>query len=149
MAATQVKPLLFRPPPRWHWWTALGGAVAIHLTAVALAQRHEAPPVEIPPDTPTVVEATLMPPGRQRIFRCQSRPRRQRSSPSMSKKEHLHRGNQRRKNSRQSKALRCQCPERKPSPYTIRAPNTRTRRVRGTSWAVEFASLTLIQGAAM
>ncbi len=62
MAATQVKPLLFRPPPRWHWWTALGGAVAIHLTAVALAQRHEAPPVEIPPDTPTVVEATLMPP---------------------------------------------------------------------------------------
>ena len=33
--------------------------MAIHLTAVALAQRHEAP-VEVPPDMPTaVVEATL------------------------------------------------------------------------------------------
>jgi protein TonB len=33
--------------------------VAIHLTAVALAQKHEAP-VEVPPDIPTaVIEATL------------------------------------------------------------------------------------------
>jgi protein TonB len=36
--------------------------VAIHLTAVALAQRREAPPVDIPPAPPTVVEATLAPP---------------------------------------------------------------------------------------
>ena len=36
--------------------------MAIHLTAVALAQRHEAPPVELPPNAPTVVEATLAPP---------------------------------------------------------------------------------------
>jgi protein TonB len=53
------KPLLYRPPPPWQWWAAFGGAVVIHLTAVALAQRHEAP-VEVPPDIPTaVVEATL------------------------------------------------------------------------------------------
>src|SRR6266700_7950338 len=57
--ATTPKPLLYRPPPRWQWWAAFGGAVAIHLTAVALAQKHEAP-VEVPPDIPTaVVEATL------------------------------------------------------------------------------------------
>ena len=57
--ATMPKPLLYRPPPPWQWWAAFGGAVAIHLTAVALAQRHEAP-VEVPPDIPTaVVEATL------------------------------------------------------------------------------------------
>jgi len=36
--------------------------VAIHLTAVAFAQRREAPPVDIPPNAPTVVEATLAPP---------------------------------------------------------------------------------------
>ena len=59
MAKEPVKPLLFQPAPRWHLWTALGGALAIHLTAVALAQKHEAP-VEVPPDIPTaVVEATL------------------------------------------------------------------------------------------
>jgi len=62
MAITPVKPLLFQPAPRWHLWTALGGAVAIHLTAVALAQKHEAPPVELPPQPPQVVEATLAPP---------------------------------------------------------------------------------------
>src|SRR5436189_4393453 len=57
--ATTPKPLLYRPPPRWQWWAAFGGAVAIHLTAVALAQKHEAP-AEIPPDIPTaVIEATL------------------------------------------------------------------------------------------
>ena len=53
MATTPVKPLLFQPAPRWHLWTALGGAVAIHLTAVALAQRREAAPVDIPlPEPP-------------------------------------------------------------------------------------------------
>src|SRR5438552_15942627 len=57
--ATTPKPLLCRPPPRWQWWAAVGGAVAIHLTAVAVAQKREAP-VEVPPDVPTaVVEATL------------------------------------------------------------------------------------------
>ena len=62
MATAPVKPLLYRPAPSWQLWSALGGAVAIHLTAVALAQRHEAPPVELPPNAPTVVEATLAPP---------------------------------------------------------------------------------------
>ncbi len=62
MATTPIKPLLYRPPPRWHLWTAIGGALAIHLTAVALAQKREAPVVEIPPNAPTVVEATLAPP---------------------------------------------------------------------------------------
>src|SRR5438105_9140969 len=64
MAATpvKVKPLLYQPAPRWHLWTALGGSVAIHLTAGALAQKHEAPPVELPPQPPQVVEATLAPP---------------------------------------------------------------------------------------
>ena len=62
MATAPVKPLLFQPAPRWHLWTALGGAVAIHLTAVALAQRREAPVAELPPQPPQVVEATLAPP---------------------------------------------------------------------------------------
>jgi protein TonB len=62
MATTPIKPLLYQPAPRWHLWTALGGAVAIHLTAVALAQKREAPG-EIPPNLQTaIVEATLPPP---------------------------------------------------------------------------------------
>src|SRR5216117_3484232 len=62
MATAPVKPLLYQPAPRWHLWTALGGAVAIHLTAVALAQKREVI-VEIPPNTQTaIVEATLPPP---------------------------------------------------------------------------------------
>jgi hypothetical protein len=62
MATTEVKPLFYRPPPRWYFWTALGAALAIHLTAVAVSQRHEAPAVELPPQPPQVVEAVLAPP---------------------------------------------------------------------------------------
>jgi protein TonB len=62
MATTEVKPLFYRPPPRWYFWTALGAALAIHLTAVAVSQRHEAPAVELPPQPPTVVEAVLAQP---------------------------------------------------------------------------------------
>jgi len=62
MATTEVKPLIYQPPPRWYFWTAFGAALAIHLTAVAVSQRHEAPAVEIPPQPPTVVEAVLAPP---------------------------------------------------------------------------------------
>jgi len=62
MATTPVKPLLFQPAPRWHLWLALGGAVAIHLTAVALAQKREVAAAEPPPAPPMVVEATLAPP---------------------------------------------------------------------------------------
>jgi periplasmic protein TonB len=59
MAKETRGPLLYRPPQAWYFWGALGAALAIHLTAVALAQKHEQP-VEVAPDVPTaVVEATL------------------------------------------------------------------------------------------
>src|SRR4030095_3210027 len=62
MAAAKVRPLMYRPPPRLSFWTAFGIALGIHLTAVALSQRHEAVAVELPPQPPQVVEATLAPP---------------------------------------------------------------------------------------
>jgi protein TonB len=62
MAIEKVRPLIYRPPPPWYLWGAFGAAIALHLTAVAIAQRHEAPPVELPPQPPTVVEAVLAPP---------------------------------------------------------------------------------------
>src|SRR6266705_4977329 len=62
MAKEVVRPLIYRPPPRWYFWTAFGLALAIHLTAVAVSQRHEAPPVELPSQPPQVVEAVLAPP---------------------------------------------------------------------------------------
>jgi protein TonB len=59
MAKDAIRPLMYRPPPPWYFWGALGVALAAHLTAVALAQKREQP-VEIPPDIPTAtVEATL------------------------------------------------------------------------------------------
>ncbi len=62
MATTPIKPLIYRPPPRWYFWGAFGTALAIHLTAVALAQKHEAP-LEVPITPPaTIIEATLPPP---------------------------------------------------------------------------------------
>src|SRR5947207_9316318 len=59
---TQTRTLTYRPPPRWYFWTALGAALAIHLTAVAISQRHEAAAVDLPPQPPQVVEAVLAPP---------------------------------------------------------------------------------------
>jgi periplasmic protein TonB len=41
------KPLLYRPPPRWHVWAALGGAVLLHLTAVVAAMKREPPPMDL------------------------------------------------------------------------------------------------------
>jgi periplasmic protein TonB len=59
MAEKARGPLLYRPPQAWYFWGAFGAALAIHLTAVALAQKHEQP-AELPPDIPTaIVEATL------------------------------------------------------------------------------------------
>jgi TonB family protein len=57
-----AKPLLYKPPPRWHVWAALGGALAIHLGAVgAYAIKHEAPPVDLS-DIPTAtIDATIQP----------------------------------------------------------------------------------------
>ena len=42
-----AKLVLYRPSPRWHVWAALGGAVLIHLTAVAVGQRREPPPMDL------------------------------------------------------------------------------------------------------
>jgi len=59
MAEEKRGPLLYRPPQAWYFWGALGAALAIHLTAVALAQKREVP-VDVAPDIPTAtVEATL------------------------------------------------------------------------------------------
>src|ERR1044071_7798400 len=58
----EARPLIYRPPPRWYFWTALGTALGIHLVAVVASQRHEAAPVGLPPQPPTVVEAVLAPP---------------------------------------------------------------------------------------
>jgi TonB family protein len=55
------KPLLYKPPPRWHVWAALGGAALIHIGAVVAAMKHEKPPPDLS-DIPTAtVEATLAP----------------------------------------------------------------------------------------
>ncbi len=54
-----ARPLMYRPPPRWHLWAALGGAAVIHLGAVVAAMKREPPPVDLS-DIPTaVVEATM------------------------------------------------------------------------------------------
>src|SRR5947207_12056913 len=53
------RPLLYRPPPKWHVWAALGGAALIHIGAVIAAMKHEQPPQNLE-DIPTaVVEATV------------------------------------------------------------------------------------------
>ena len=62
MATEKVRPLIYTPPPRWYVWTAFGVALAINATAVVLSQRREAPPVDLPPQPPQVIEATLAPP---------------------------------------------------------------------------------------
>src|ERR1043166_9659629 len=62
MNPTGPKPLLYRPPPRWHVWAALGGAVLIHIGAVIASIKHEPPPVDLSQiPTATTVEATLQP----------------------------------------------------------------------------------------
>ena len=48
-----IAPLFYRPNPKWQIWSALCGAVLIHVAAVALAERSARPPlptVEEPPD---------------------------------------------------------------------------------------------------
>src|SRR5438445_13886894 len=59
------KPLLYRPPPRWHVWAALGGAALIHIGAVVAAMKHEKPPPDLS-DIPTFsIEATIEQPTEQ------------------------------------------------------------------------------------
>jgi len=56
------KPLLYRPPPRWHVWAALSGAVLIHLGAVGYAAiKHEAPLADLSNIPTATVEASLEP----------------------------------------------------------------------------------------
>src|SRR5438132_14170076 len=55
-------PLLYRPPPRWQFWAALGGAIAIHLASVGIAAiKHEPPPVDLTNIPTATGEATLQP----------------------------------------------------------------------------------------
>jgi periplasmic protein TonB len=61
-ARERPRPLIYRPPPRWYFWTALGAALGLHLVAVVASQRREAAAVELPPQPPQVVEAVLAPP---------------------------------------------------------------------------------------
>jgi TonB family protein len=57
-----AQPLLYKPPPRWQVYAALGGALAIHLGAVAIAAiKHEAPAVDLSQIPTATVEATLQP----------------------------------------------------------------------------------------
>jgi len=59
------KPLLYRPPPRWHVWAALGGAALIHIGAVVAAMKHEKPPPDLS-DIPTfTIDATIEQPTEQ------------------------------------------------------------------------------------
>jgi TonB family protein len=55
-------PLLYRPPPRWQFWAALGGAIAIHLASVGIAAINHEPAVVDLSNIPTAtVEAMLQP----------------------------------------------------------------------------------------
>ena len=59
------KPLLYKPPPRWHVWAALGGAALIHIGAVVAAIKHEKPPPDLS-DIPTfAIDATMEQPTEQ------------------------------------------------------------------------------------
>lgn len=49
-------PLLYRPPPRWQVWAALGGALGIHFAAIAIASIH---PKEEIMDLTDIPEATV------------------------------------------------------------------------------------------
>ena len=57
----KIKPVIYKPIPRWHVWAALGGAVALHLTAVAFGQKREEPAVDVSQIPIATVEATLEP----------------------------------------------------------------------------------------
>jgi TonB family protein len=60
-----AKPLLYKPPPRWQFLAALGGALLIHIGAVIASIQYEKPPVDLS-DIPTAtVEATIEQPQDQ------------------------------------------------------------------------------------
>jgi TonB family protein len=53
------KPLLYKPPPRWQWWAAMGGAIFIHGIAVVAAIKHEPPQIDLSSIPTATVEAVL------------------------------------------------------------------------------------------
>jgi protein TonB len=56
------KPLLYRPPPSWQFWAALGGAVLIEAASVVIAGiKHEPPAVDLTAIPTATVEAQLEP----------------------------------------------------------------------------------------
>jgi TonB family protein len=53
------KPILYRPAPKWQFWSYLGGALLVHAIAVVAAIKHEPPPVDLT-DIPTyTIDATV------------------------------------------------------------------------------------------
>jgi TonB family protein len=42
-----MKPILYKPAPRWQFWAYLGGALLIHGVAVVAAIKREPPPVDL------------------------------------------------------------------------------------------------------
>ena len=54
-----AKPLLYKPPPRWQFWVAVGGAVLIHIGAVIASMKREAPPIDLSNIPTAEVTATL------------------------------------------------------------------------------------------
>ena len=54
-----ARPLLYKPPPRWQFWAALGGALLIHIGAVIASMKREPPPVDLSNIPTAEVTATL------------------------------------------------------------------------------------------
>ncbi len=54
-----AKPLLYKPPPRWQFWAALGGALLIHIGAVIASMKREPPPIDLSQIPTAEVTATL------------------------------------------------------------------------------------------
>jgi TonB family protein len=55
-------PLLYRPPPRWQFWGALGGAIFLHVAAIGIAAiKHEPSAIDLSQIPTATVEATLQP----------------------------------------------------------------------------------------
>jgi TonB family protein len=57
-----VGPLLYRPPPRWQFWGALGAALFIHVASIVIAGIHPKPAeIDLSQIPTATVEAMLQP----------------------------------------------------------------------------------------
>jgi TonB family protein len=55
-------PLLYKPPPSWQFWAALGGAILIEAASVVIAGiKHEPPTVDLSQIPVATIEAQLQP----------------------------------------------------------------------------------------